>query len=105
MGIASEYVLNKQTAGHTKRKAKHARACVGCGIMFVSERQSQYHSDKCRKNNWQRLHPPVIITAAMVRKEDGLDRPKVAHVCHYYPPAYRCLCGKRMTAAMTANGD
>jgi hypothetical protein len=40
-----------------------------------------------------------IISAEQVRKEDKLDRPKVAHVCHFYPPAMRCLCGKKQDSA------
>jgi hypothetical protein len=35
------------------------------------------------------------ITAAQVRKEDKLDHPKTAHACHFYPPAYKCVCGKQ----------
>jgi hypothetical protein len=42
---------------------------------------------------------PHIISAEQVRKEDKLDRPKVAHVCHFYPPAMRCLCGKKQDSA------
>ena len=30
-----------------------------------------------------------------IRIEEGLDRPQTPHVCSYYPPAFRCVCGKQ----------
>jgi hypothetical protein len=83
MGIASEYVLNKQTAGHTKRKAKHARVCqnIDCGKSFTSyDPRAKYCSRNCTLIAWRKQKPP-LITDAQVRKEDGLDRLKTPHVC------------------------
>jgi hypothetical protein len=46
------------------------------------------------------VEPKVhLVTAEDVRKEDKLDRPKIPHKCTFYPPAYRCLCGKRRDEA------
>jgi hypothetical protein len=96
--ITNPYVKSKQ-----KAPAQSARPCLGCGVMFVAKRGGLYHTDQCRKNHWFKTHPPRLISAAQVRREDHLDRPKTAHVCHWYAPAYRCTCGKRQAAALTAN--
>ena len=62
--------------------------------------------------------PPVPITAKHVKREDHLvEYKRTPHTCHFYPPAYRCVCGKQgqqpapvqrwvtFTAASAANGD
>jgi hypothetical protein len=37
-----------------------------------------------------------------VRKEEKLNHKPTPHVCRFYKPAYRCICGKRQEQAVTA---
>jgi hypothetical protein len=86
--------------GQYKPKVKHARACIVCGETFVTNRdEHKCCSRRCSDIHWRSTNPPRLITVAQVRREDGLDKPKMQHVCRAYPPSGRCVCGKLAAAA------
>lgn len=88
----------------SKPKTYHARICPTCKTSFVTTRSLQMCCSYPCAQAYRSEGGVRLITRAQVRAEDGLDRPKSAHVCRYYPPAMKCLCGKRLPL-MTAASD
>jgi predicted nucleic acid-binding Zn ribbon protein len=84
------------------QKTKHT--CPECGKAFAGRANKKFCSEACGHRHWEHRHPArsrntdgqQIITVAQVRKAEGLtDKPKPPHVCRFYPPSYKCLCGKQ----------
>lgn len=70
------YVMSKQ--------ASYARVCPACGNTFVTHISTKVYCDRqCAKNDWGKSHKrnERMITEKMVREAEGLDKPKVKHVC------------------------
>jgi hypothetical protein len=81
---------------YTAPPPKHALVCQYCGKPFVSSHaDAKYRSSDCRVTSW-RYSGKMIVTARMVRQEEGLkDYTPTPHVCRFYAPAYKCICGKQ----------
>jgi hypothetical protein len=79
---------------YTAPPPKHALVCQNCGNpFFASHSDAKFCSNDCRVTNW-RYSGKMIVTARMVRQEEGLHDPR-PHVCRFYAPAYKCICGKQ----------
>jgi predicted nucleic acid-binding Zn ribbon protein len=79
---------------YTAPPPKHALVCQNCGnSFFASHSDAKFCSNDCRVTNW-RYSGKMIVTARMVRQEEGLHDPR-PHVCRFYAPAYKCICGKQ----------
>jgi ribosomal protein L37AE/L43A len=108
MGITNDYVNQKQ--------GKHARVCKNpdCGKSFVTRYSFQVYCCKpCANAGWQ--HNPESVrnmSDGMVRREErrlAIEQaieeerlPKgykptrvIGHICHFYAPSFRCVCGKQ----------
>lgn len=76
----------------SKQKAQYARVCPVCETHFVTRyNKKECCTKKCTDIRWRREHPECvrIISAARVRREDGLDHPQPDCDCHDYK---NCMC-------------
>jgi hypothetical protein len=65
---------------YTAPPPKHALVCQNCGnSFFASHSDAKFCSNDCRVTNW-RYSGKMIVTARMVRQEEGLHDPR-PHVC------------------------
>jgi hypothetical protein len=121
MGVTNTYVISKQKNPGNFRKVVTSRPpCPWCGASLEGRRPNVKFCSEEHRNAYNHAKPetvmqlslslfgvpaakaepkqyrPALISERTVRKEDGLkDYKRTPHVHKFYPPAFRCVCGKQ----------